>query len=395
MVGALCYAELVTAYPNTGGEYHFLTRAYGPNVGFMFAWARMTVVQTGSIALLAYIFGDYASQLLPLGTYGPTVYAIAAVIAITLLNIVGIQETRRVQNVLATATILGLVCVIGAGLIHMVGATQSEAAPAAAASPLSSAVIGSSLIFVLLTYGGWNEAAYVSAEVRGGPRNMVRALLLSIGLITLLYVAVNLVYVQVLGVDGVAKSEAVASDVMRAVLGPPGAVLIAGLIVIKTLASVNVTIFTGARTNYALGRDFPLFSFLAHWSASGGAPVRALVFQAAIALALILLGAANRQGIQTVVDYLSPVFWFFFLLVGISLFLFRRREPDHPRRFKVPLYPLTPAVFCLTCAYLLYSSLSYTGFGALAGVGVLALGVPVLVFARRRSTARDALRPTP
>jgi len=381
-IGALCYAELSTAYPSTGGEYHFLTRAYGGSVGFMFAWARMTVVQTGSMALLAYVFGDYASQVAPLGEHGTTIYAVLAVVILTGLNIAGIHLTRNVQKFLASVAVLGLLSVVAAGFLF--SGEPVAAAPTITEtsfiSGLSSAVLGSSLIFVLLTYGGWNEAAYVSAEVRDGRRNIVRALLLSIGIITAIYVAVNYVYIKVLGVEGVAKSTAVAAEVMGVVFGSTGAIFITLLILVKALASINVTIFTGARTNYALGRDFPLFSFLHHWSARG-APARALLFQGAIALGLIIFG--SQKGVQTAVDYLSPVFWMFFLLTGVALFVLRRRGGGAPGAFRTPLYPIVPALFCLTCAYMLYSSVSYAGTGALVGLGVVALGLPFLLLARR------------
>src|SRR5690606_7464116 len=148
------------------------------------------------------------------------------------------------------------------------------------------------------------------------------------------------------------------------------------LVLLVVAASVNVTIFTGARTNFALGRDFALFNGLYHWDEARGAPSRALLVQGAISLGLVLLGVLNRKGIETVVEYLSPVFWFFFLLLGISLFVLRRRDPDRPRPFSVPLYPVVPLLFCLSSASLLYSSLVYTGAGALVGVGVLLLGLP-------------------
>ncbi len=386
LLGALCYAELSTAYPSTGGEYHFLTRAYGSHVGFMFAWARMTVIQTGSIALLAYVFGDYAAQLLPLGEYGATIYAVLAVAGLTGLNIAGIHQTRATQKILASVAVFGLLCVIAAGF-SFTGPVAPPPPSVEDTGNFSSAVLGSSLVFVLLTYGGWNEAAYISAEVRDGRRNIVRALLLSIGVITLIYMAVNIVYLKVLGVAGIAGSKAVAADLMDAVFGRTGAVFITLLILVKALASTNVTIFTGARTNYALGRDFPMFGFLHHWSAGGGAPVRALLFQSAIALGLIVFG--SRQGVQTAVDYLSPVFWLFFLLTGIAVFILRRREPLLAQPFRTPFYPLTPALFCLACAFMLYSSVSYAATGALAGLGVLALGLPFLAFARR-GTADDA-----
>jgi amino acid transporter len=141
----------------------------------------------------------------------------------------------------------------------------------------------------------------------------------------------------------------------------------------------------GSRTHYAMGRDFPLFSPLGRWSARAGAPVNALLVQGAISLALVGVGFITRRGFETMVEYTAPVFWFFFLLVGVSLLVLRRREPHVVRPFRVPLYPLTPLLFCASCAYLLYSSLAYTGAGALVGVAVLATGLVPLALMRWRA----------
>lgn len=382
LIGALCFAELIAAFPHAGGEYHFLVRAYGRRCGFMFGWARMTVVQTGSIAMLAFIFGDYAAQIAPLGVHGAAIHAALAVGVLTALNMVGLRQSRTIRNILATATVLGLTAVVACGLL-LAPKTAPTAAVIDGAGGAGS--FGLAMVFVLLTYGGWNEAAYVAAEMRDVRRKMVRALLLGIGLITLIYIAVNLAYVTVLGAAGMAASQAVAREMMQLVLGPAGEASITVLILLVVLASINGTVITGARTNYAFGRDFPIFGFLAGWHGRANAPIPALLLQAAIALALILLGALDRRGVETAIEYLSPVFWLFFLLVGLSLFVLRRREPHVERPFRVPLYPVTPALFCLTSAGLLWSSLSYTGGGAIGGIAVLALGVPLLIANRYRA----------
>ena len=183
-----------------------------------------------------------------------------------------------------------------------------------------------------------------------------------------------------------AQSQAVAADLMRRAFGEPGAAFISLLITVAALSSMNATVFTGARTNYALGQDFSLFTFLGCWHKRANTPTQALLVQGAISLALVVLGSLQRQGFKTMVYYTAPVFWFFFLLTGISLFILRFKEPDVPRPFRVPLYPLTPILFCLTCGYLLYSSLAYTGIGALVGVAVVAAGIPVLLWMQRRSS---------
>lgn len=380
LIGALCYAELSTSFPNTGGDYHFLMRAFGKRLAFLFAWARMTIIQTGSIALLAYIVGDYLSQLYAAGPYSSAVLAALVVITLTAINIVGISFGTGVQKFLFAVEMIGIVCVAIVGFLISPSATALDALPAAALD--ESSAIGLAMVFVLLTFGGWNEAGYISAELRGGSRKMVQVLIFSIVLITAIYLLVNWAFLNTLGIERMAASEAVGIDLMRVTLGEPGVIFIGLLVVMATLTSVNATIFTGARTNYALGRDFHVFGWLGRWYSKTSAPVNALIAQGAIALALIGLGAVTRDGFQSMVDFTAPVFWFFFLATGVALFVLRAKEPGTHRPFKVPLYPLTPIVFCAACVYLLYSSLAYTGIGALVGVAVLIAGTLFLWLAR-------------
>lgn len=368
IVGALCYAELASAYPGPGGDYRYLARAFGQRLAFLYAWARLAIIQTGSIALLAYVFGDYVASVLPLGSYGSTLWAAAAVIGLTAINWLGVRSGTRTQNWLTLAEVLGLVAVIVAGLV------LAPAAPPAAATAGDGSALGLVLVFVLLTYGGWNETVYVSAELKDAPRTMWRVLVISLGLVTLLYVLVNMAYLRGLGMVGMAGSEAVAADLMRRVGGEAGAALIAGIVAIAALTSANATVFTGARTSYALGRDVPALGWLGRWDGRRETPGNALLVQGGAALLLVLAGALARDGFRLAVEYTAPVFWLFFLLVGIALFVLRAREPDIARPFRVPLYPVLPALFCLTNAWLLWSSLAYTGWGALVGVGVLAAG---------------------
>ncbi|HEX8439954.1 APC family permease [Archangium sp.] len=392
LIGALCYAELASTWPHAGGDYHYLRRALGDSLAFLFAWARLTVIPTGSIALLGFIFGDYASQLLPLGEHSSALYAALSVVVLTGVNVAGLRLGKWTQNLLTVAVVGGL------GLVIVVGLFFSPVAPAPVAAGASDgprhAAWGLGMVFVLLTYGGWNEAAYISSELRGGRRSIVSALLWSLVAVTGLYLLVNLAYLKALGLAGVGQSEAVAAELLERVTGPVGARLISLLICGAVLTSSNATILMGSRTHYALGRDFPMFSPLGRWSARADSPVNALLVQGAIALALVGVGFITRRGFETMVEYTAPVFWFFFLLTGVSLLVLRRREPDVVRPFRVPLYPLTPLLFCATCAYLLYSSLAYTGAGALVGVGVLATGLIPLALMHRRE-AHPPGKPSP
>ncbi|PSB53519.1 APC family permease [Chamaesiphon polymorphus] len=383
LIGALCYAELATTYPYVGGSYYYLKRAFGQPIAILFAWARMSVIQTGSIAILAFVCGDYASQLWRLGTFSPSIYAALAIVLLTALNLLGIKHSKRLQNWLTITTILGLLAVIIIGLtMTPVPAPAPITTPPTPTDPAK--FWGSAMVFVLLSYGGWNEAAYIAAEIKNYQRNIVRSLLWGIGIITVLYLSINLAYLRGLGLAGTAQSQAVAADLLRRALGEPGAVLISLLVVVCTLDSINATIFTGARTTFALGQDVAVFRFLGVWQDRPSTPATAYLLQGAISLALIGLGTITRDGFKTMVDYTSPIFWFFFLLSSLSLMVLRVRDPDRVRPFRVPLYPILPILFCAACGYLLYSSLVFTGAGAIVGVIVVALGIPFVYWHRQQ-----------
>ena len=391
LIGALCYAELSTTYPHAGGEYHFLRRAFGTDLAFLFAWSRCSVIQTGSIAILWYVFADYMTPVLSLNSGSVPMLAAVAVVALTSLNLAGLRHGKRTQIFLTIAELVGLGAVIVAGLFFMDGPTTAQPLSGGAASS-SLAGLGLAMVFVLLTYGGWNEAAYISAEVRDGPRAMARTLLWGIGIITTLYVLANLAYVHALGLDGIRSSSVVAADLMQGALGPWGATLLSFAVALSALGSANATIITGARATYALGRDFGAFHLLGRWNDEGRTPANALFLQGAIALILVAFGAIARSGFEAMVAYTAPVFWFFLAMAALAVIVLRQREPTRPRPFKVPFYPLTPLIFFGAALFMLYSSVRYAGSGALVGVAVMLVGVPVL-FMVRASGARTVERP--
>lgn len=393
IIGAMCYAELATAYPSAGGEYHFLGRAFGRSFAFLYGWARLTVIVAGSIAIFAFLFGEYLSRVISLGEHSAAIWAGLIVIVLSVVNYIGIREGKAAQDVFTLLEVGGLVLIVVAGLFLAPALSTVEPTAATAAVPAAStpwyvgAGPGLAMIFVLFTYGGWNDAAYISAEVKDPKRNMSRALILSISIVTVLYVLVNLAYFHGLGFDAVVRSDAVAADLLKRVWGEFGEKLISIMIAIAALTSVNGSIIVGARSNYALGRDWPILGWLGHWDARHGSPRNATLAQGAIALALVLLGAVQKTGFKGLVEFTAPVFWAFFLLTGISLFVLRWRDSATERPFRVPGYPLLPLVFVAACAYLLYSSIDYHGRNAVVGVAVLAVGALVLLLARWRERA--------
>ena len=392
LIGALCYAELATTYPHAGGEYHFLHRAFGRRLSFLYAWARFSVITTGSIALLAFVFGDYMQQVLPLGQWGVPIYAATSVLLLGAINLRGVRAGANTQGWLTLLEVSGLMLIVVAGLHLLLGGADAGGAAASPASPPDAppawSAFGMAMVFVLLTFGGWNEAAYLSAEIKDDPegeggarrgRNMMRALVLSISIITVLYLLVNWAYWIGLGLAGMAASEAIAADLLQAAFGPHGATLIAVVVAVAALTSINATMIVGARTGYAVGRDWPALSRLGRWDARSGGPQAAMLLQCAAALLLVGLGSLRDDGFRAMVEFTAPVFWLFFLLTGVSLLVLRRREPERDRPYKVPLYPVLPLLFVAVCAAMLWSSLSYVANQAIGGFNAAWVGICVLM----------------
>jgi amino acid transporter len=378
LIGALCYAELATAYPKEGGDYVFLTEAFGRRTGFLFAWAQFWIVRPGSIGTLAYVFADYANQLHPLpeSCRPLLIYAVGAVVVLSGINLLGVRAGKWTQNLLTAVKFLGLLAIVAVGL------SFSAAAPATAEPPpVKPLNLGVALIFVFFAYSGWNEIAYVSAEVRRPQKNILRALLLGTLGVTVLYIAVSLAFVHALGLAGLQQSDAVAADVLGLGIGPRAGDCISLLICITALGGINGMVFTGARILYAMGTEHRLYAWLGHWSSQTDAPARPLIIQAAVTVALTIGFGWNHQGLQGFEDsiaFTSPSFWLFLYLVGHALFVLRARPTAATRTYRVPFYPVVPLLFCLSSAFMFFKSLDYavaqTPWGLLASAGMLGLG---------------------
>ncbi|MBC7779985.1 MAG: amino acid permease [Proteobacteria bacterium] len=387
LLGVLCYAELAGRHPDAGGEYNFLTRAYGPGLGFLFAWGRLTVIQAGIIAAIGFLFGQYMSRLgqfdgfgwANLGTYSDAAWAMILIVTLSLINYLGTRQSTRLQNVLTVTLVIAFSVIIVLGLtMTPTGEVPRLSKPF---DPMDAA-IGQAFVFVMLTYGGWNETVYLSGELKNPQRNMVRVFLLGLFIVTAIYLLLNLAYVNVLGIDGVRASRAVGTDMMKAVAGTTGALLITFVILTEIGTTLNATIFTGARTNYALGRDFRIFGFMGQWSDVRNTPANAILVQTILALILVCFGALQQDGFKVLVEYTAPVFWSFMLLNGIALFIFRSRDGRPVDSYAVHLYPVVPALFCVFCAFMIWSGVSYAKLNGLAAVGVLLAGIPVYLWAR-------------
>ena len=411
LIGALCYAELASAYPRSGGDYVYLTRAFGPWMGFLFGWAQLVVIRTGNIGMMGYVFGDYAVDLFGLPEQYSLACAAAAVTVLSLLNLLGVTFGKRTQNLLTLAKVLGL------GGILLAGFLAPRVGPAALSEQAARQVgLGLAMVFVLYTFGGWNDAALVAAEQRHGRRNITLSLIIGTSAITLLYVLVNTAYLFGLGFEGVRSSKAVAAEVLRQLpgvswvpsqIGAHASRIMSLLVMVSALGAINGMVFTGSRVYAALGNEYRLFAFLGRWNPRLGSPFWSIVTQWLLTVGLILavgstfgreqinvglskVGMEKVQweghgGFDTLLKCTAPSFWLFFLLTGLSLFVLRERDPDIERPFKVPFYPLLPLIFCDTCAYMLYSATAYAKELVLPVMVLLHIGVVVYWFSRRES----------
>jgi APA family basic amino acid/polyamine antiporter len=375
LCGALNYAELASAYPKEGGDYVYLTSAYGRPPGFLFGWMQLVIVRPGNIAVVAFAFATYASVLFdPFGqaglAHGQQLYAAAAVLLLTLVNIIGVRQGKWLQNLLTAVKIAGLLAIVLTTFLSPQTHSGSGWSEAGGLEPLPLSV---AMILVLFTFGGWNEMAYVAEEVKDPGRNIVRAMILGVVAVTGIYLLSNLAFLHALGYRGLGSSQAVAADAIASAFPVMGRRLVSALICISALGVVNGLVFTGARISYALGADHRVFRTLGRWDARTGTPFRALILQAGIALVLII---ALGSFVDTII-YTAAAVYSFYLATTLAVIVLRRKDPAADRPYRVSGYPFTSIIFCAVCAFLIYGAVTYKPWIAAASCALILLGLPV------------------
>jgi amino acid transporter len=358
LLGAMCYAELATAHPRAGGTYAFLAQAFGKSMGFAFAWSEFWIVRPGNVGAVAFVLARYGATLLPAGLSGhrhaPVAIATAAVVALSVINAIGLRAGKWTQNVLTAVKVAGLLAIIITALSLRPETTSPVVNASAGGPPISLA-----LILVMFAYGGWSDMSFVAAEVRDPHRNIFRALLLGTASVTLIYVAINQAFVVALGFDALASAQAVAADVLSRRFGALGSTAISLLVVISCLGAINGMVFTGARVYYALGAEHPTFRWLGTWNHARGVPLRSLAVQTLVTLGLIIAFGRGDSGFNRLVVFTGPFYWGFFALVGIALIVLRQRGSGEVGTYRVPLFPLTPLLFFTTSAAMVLAAVQY------------------------------------
>ena len=392
--GALTYAELGAMKPQAGGEYVYVRDAYGPLAGFLYSWTWFLIAKPASIATITtglvriletfpvFSFLAHACLSHPFNvTYGQLV-AIAAAVLVSWLNYVGIRRAGEFQflfTLLKVAIILGIVAV---GFSYR-GGTWANFATEFTGAKGGVAGFFAALVAALWAYDGWNDLNMVAGEIRNPQRNIPLALIWGVATVGALYILVNAAVQYVLPAAAVAGSERPASDAVALVLGRAGASLVSAGMAVSMLVTLNGTIMSGARVPFATARDGYFFKAIAEVHPRFHTPSVAILVQCGLAIVLLLLGGSFRQFFSLAIF----AEWMFYMIAGSTVFVFRSRDPQAARPYRVWGYPVVPALFVLASAALLYytftDNLKSSGGGCLA----ILLGIPVFYFFARRRAA--------
>jgi basic amino acid/polyamine antiporter, APA family len=383
VLGAFVYAELAARRPDVGGQYVYLRDAYHPLAAFLYGWALLLVIQTGGMAASAVTFARYALELVPL-PLDEGLLATAALALLTVVNCLGVRHGSRLQSVLMVAKIVAVLALVACGLLLAGHAPPPRPVATAPSSPLLwVGALGSALVPVLFSYGGWQTAGFVAGEMRAPARDLPRALLIGVTGVIVLYVLCAFVCVRVLGPEALARTTTPALDVMQRALGRRGAALLAAGISLSTLGFLSQSILTAPRVYFAMADDGLFFSRVGRLHPRTRAPVTAIVLQGA--LAIVIASWGRYDGI---LRYVVSMDFLFFGLTALSLFVFRRRREPVATRARMPGHPVTTLAFVLVCWGVVLATFIEHPANSLIGLGLVLAGLPVFLLWQRRRKAR-------
>ena len=381
LFGALTLAEVAGAFPNTGGIFVFIRKAWGRLPAFLFGWAELAIIRAAAVGAIATTFSEYLLRVLG---FDPTVppydgwvhyVAAAAIAVIAALNYIGVRWGALVQNITAVAKFFGLLFIVVAAIVIGIPKTGGHFTPMTPPGSFSIAPFGLALVSVLWAYDGWADLAFISGEVKDPGRNLPRALIFGTLAVIVIYILANIAYLGVMPVEEVRHSKLVAADVALRLVGPAGVTFVAITVMLSTLGTLNGSILTNPRVFFAMAADGLLFRKIAAVHPRFETPHVAIALTAVLGIIFVLLRTFEQLA-DTFVTAILP----FYALGVASIFVFRRRSSnEYAPPFRAPLYPIAPIVFVLATVYLLVNALidPSSRWGTLAIFGVILLGIPV------------------
>lgn len=378
LAGAFVYAELAQRRPEVGGQYAYLRDAFHPMAAFLYGWTLLLVTQTGGMAAVAMTFADYFRELTGLNVER-SVIAVVTLGILTVINCLGVRSGSNVQSALMVMKIAAILMLVIVGWRAVSGTLDTPSLPSAGRNNFLAAMVP-----VLFAYGGWQTASFVSGEMRNPERDLPRGLLLGVLGVVVLYLAVNVVCILVLGPTTLASTQTPASEVMRRALGEGGAKLIAAGIAVSTVGFLSQGMLTAPRVYYAMARDGVFFKRVGTLNEKSRAPVIAIVLQGIWASVIAVVGLYAQ-----VLNYVVALDAVFFGLTGAALLVFRRRDPEAVKGMSMPGHPVTTIVFVLAFWILAASTIVQFPKDAGMGVLILLLGVPVYLYWKRTAGRKD------
>jgi len=383
LLGALVCAELASAFPRSGGVYVFLKESFSPAMGFLWGWAMFWSMHSGIVAAIAVVFARYAGYFLALSDTGARVVAISAILALSLVNYLGVRQGSTVQTVFTIGKVLAVVLIIAVGFTLGSRISQHFVSAASSASAVPATVMARNFLLALVaglfTFGGWHMVTYAAEETVEPQKTIPLALLAGTLIVTLCYVAMNAVYLYVLPLEAVAKSNRIAADAAVAVLGAGKGGVMSGLVLFSSLGSLSGVILAGPRVYYSMAQDGLLFRWLGAVHDHFSTPHRAIVLQAI--WSSILVATGSFRVLFTRVVYTE---WIFFGVLAVGLLLLRQRAGYHPA-YRIWGYPLVPLFFVVACAAIVLNQVISAPAESAFGLGVVGLGLPVYFLWARKS----------
>ena len=384
LAGALAYAELGSIFPRVGGQYAYLRDGLHPLAGFLYGWALLAVIESGAIAAVAIAFATYTLRLLGLGSLSPAPLAIAALIVLSVVNVLGVKPGSRVLNVLVILKVGALGGLIAFGLFapaHVNWWSAARVAPVPAGSTM--VAFGAALVPILFAYGGWQNANYVAEEIQDPSRNLPISLIGGTIAVVAIYVLVNVVYLRALGLEGLAATNTPAADAAQRMFGSIGDRFVTAAIAISTFGFLDLAILAPTRVYYAMAADGLFFPALARLHPTYRTPAIAIAVQTTWSCVLALSGSYGQ-----LLNYVVFADWIFFGLTVVTVLVFRHTLPldrRAPGSFTAPGHPLLPALFVTIAAAVVLSVVWADPRSAWRGGLLLAAGIPLFFwFSRTR-----------
>jgi APA family basic amino acid/polyamine antiporter len=383
LMGALTYGELGAMKPQAGGLYVYIRDCFGRPVAFLYGWALFFMISSGSVATLAVAFSTYLRQIVPLNNVAAKIVAAAMIVLVAVINVIGTRKSANVQNV---ATALKVAAILAMTVVLFAFSHQASAAAGVVVQGSLASGFGLSMISVLWAYEGWQYCTFSAGEITEPQKTFPRAFLVGTLVLIIIYLLANLAYVFALGANGAAASDSVAADAVRAVLGAGFAKLISLAILVSMFSAANGLILTSPRVYYAMANDGVFFRKLAEVHPRYKTPAFAVIAGCAWSVVLAVSGTFEQ-----LLTYVVFTGWIFYALGAAAVFVYRRREPNTPRPYRVPGYPVTPLLFVVAAGALVINTIVAQPGRALVGLGLVLAGAPVyLIWSTRSARAAAA-----